>query len=149
MALKSDKSYETIVAFVDAVVTVRQAIKHYFLNRLKELHGSEITYEMFQVLVVLWRKHEVNQQEVANAVQKGKASLSPLIDKLVKIKLVTRSEDASDRRNKIITLTSAGRQYEKKFEPMMHEFYEKLQGNSGIAKIREETAFLMMISNRI
>src|ERR1700723_181319 len=112
---RNQKEDDAIVEFVDAVITVRQAIKQLAQQKIKDLHDREITYEMLQVLIVLWKKHQVNQQEIANRVQKNKASLTPLIDSLVKKKLIIRSEDPGDRRNKIISLTRTGQQYKKKF----------------------------------
>ncbi|MGG5905596.1 MarR family transcriptional regulator, partial [Sphingobacterium daejeonense] len=46
-----------------------------------------------QVLAVLWREHELNQQDIAEAVQKSKASVTPLIDNLCKRDLVQRIPD--------------------------------------------------------
>jgi len=113
--MKDTANIKVMSGFVDAIITARQSIKSFLLPRIKELNGHELTYEMFQVLHVLWSKSEVNQQEIANRVQKSKASLTPLIDNLAKLKLVTRTEDAADRRNKIISLTTEGRLYQKKF----------------------------------
>lgn len=147
--MKDTVNIQSMSALVDAVITARQSIKSFLLPRIKELNGHEITYEMFQVLNVLWRKSEVNQQEIANAVQKSKASLTPLIDNLSKLKLVTRTEDASDRRNKIISLTTEGRLYQKKFEPLLHEFYLTFKGDIPLEKLQEITALLMQVSNNI
>ncbi|MDV6167001.1 MarR family winged helix-turn-helix transcriptional regulator [Flavobacterium sp. DG1-102-2] len=119
------------------------------MPRIKELHGHEISYEMFQVIYVLWRKNEVNQQEIANAVQKGKASITPLIDNLCRIKLVTRTEDINDRRNKIISLTPEGKLYKQKFDPLMKEFYNIFQGDIPDGKIREVMAILLQASNNL
>jgi len=135
--------------FVDAVITARQSIKSFLMPRIKELHGHEISYEMFQVIYVLWRKNEVNQQEIANAVQKGKASITPLIDNLCRIKLVTRTEDINDRRNKIISLTPEGKLYKQKFDPLMKEFYNIFQGDIPDEKIREVMAILLQASNNL
>ena len=135
--------------FVDAIITARQSIKSFIQPRIKEAYGHEISYEMFQVLNVLWRKNEVNQQEIANTVQKGKASLTPLIDNLVKIKLVTRTEDAADRRNKIIALTAEGKLYKQKFDPMLNEFYTLYKGNLSDEKIQELTALLLNVSHNV
>lgn len=134
--------------FVDAVITARQAIKQYIVQKVKETN-SEISYEMFQVLVVLWKKGDVNQQEIANAVQKGKASLTPLLDNLTKVNLVTRTEDPADRRNKIISLTDEGRLCQKMFEPMMNEFYRVFNGDIPVEKIQEITGLLLKMSQHL
>ena len=143
---KNQKKGDAIIEFVDAVITVRQAIKQLAQQKIKDLHDREITYEMLQVLIVLWKKNQVNQQEVANTVQKNKASLTPLIDNLVKKKLVTRSEDPDDRRNKIISLTRTGKQYKKKFAPMMTELYSLIKGSIPDEKLQQTTTILLTAS---
>jgi len=143
---RNQKEDEVIVEFVDAVITMRQAIKQLAQQKIKDLHDREITYEMLQVLIVLWKKHQVNQQEIANRVQKNKASLTPLIDSLVKKKLIIRSEDPGDRRNKIISLTRTGQQYKKKFAPMMTELYALIKGSIPDEKLQQTTAILLTIS---
>jgi MarR family transcriptional regulator, organic hydroperoxide resistance regulator len=143
---KNKKESGTIIEFVDAVINVRQAFKQLAQQKIKDLHDREITYEMLQVLLVLWKRNQVNQQEVANTVQKNKASLTPLIDNLVKKKLVTRSEDPGDRRNKIISLTPTGKQYKKKFAPMMTELYAIIKGDIPDEKLQQTTAILLTAS---
>jgi DNA-binding MarR family transcriptional regulator len=147
--MKKQKDHEAISEFVDAVINVRQAMKQLAQQKIKERHDREMTYEMFQVMMVLWKKHQVNQQEVANAVQKNKASLTPLIDNLVKINLVTRSEDPDDRRNKIISLTKKGKEYKRKFAPMITEIYTIVKGNMPDEKLREITGLLLTVSGNI
>jgi DNA-binding MarR family transcriptional regulator len=146
---KKKKDNDAVSGFVDAVITVRQAIKQLAQQKIREWHDRELTYEMLQVMMVLWRKHQVNQQEVANTVQKNKASLTPLIDKLVKIKLVTRSEDPNDRRNKIISLTSKGKEYKKKFSPMISEIYDLIKGDLSDEKLKEVSGVLLTLSEKI
>jgi DNA-binding MarR family transcriptional regulator len=135
--------------FVDALINVRQTIKQLAQQKLRELHDREITYEMLQVLVVLWKKHQINQQEVANAIQKHKASLTPLLDSLVKMGLVTRGEDPIDRRNKIITLTPKGKDYKKKFSPMINDIYRVVKGNIPDHRLEEVTCLLLTIKENI
>jgi DNA-binding MarR family transcriptional regulator len=134
---------------IDAVISTRQSIKTFLQPRIKEIYGNDISYEMFQVLNVLWRKGEQNQQDIANAVQKGKASLTPLIDNLVKNGLVVRTEDISDRRNKIISLTEKGEFYKHEFEPLLQDFYERFKADRPDEKIKELTLLLLLINNNL
>ncbi len=143
---KMQQEGDAIIEFVDALINARQAIKQLAQQKIKDLHDREISYEMLQVLIVLWKKHQVNQQEIANRVQKNKASLTPLIDSLVTKKLVTRATDPADRRNKIISLTSTGKQYKKKFAPMMTEIYALMKGGIPDEKLRETTSVLLTAS---
>jgi DNA-binding MarR family transcriptional regulator len=146
---KNKKDSEAIVEFVDAVINARHTIKQLAQQKIKDLHDRELSYEMLQVLLVLWKKNQVNQQEVADTIQKSKASLTPLIDKLVKKKLVTRSEDPADRRNKIISLTRTGKEYRKKFAPMMTDIYALIKGKIADEKLKEATGLLLAVSENI
>lgn len=133
---------------IDEIIAARQAIKSYFQRRIKQL-DKDVSYEMFQVLNVLWRNNEVNQQEIANAVQKGKASVTPLIDNLVRLNLVTRIEDNNDRRNKIIALTPEGIAFQKKFDPVIDEFCEIFSAGLEEATVRHLTAMLSKMARTV
>lgn len=146
--MENQTTNETMSLFVDAVITARQSVKHYFQQKIKETH-EQVSYEMLQVLSVLWKKQQCNQQEIANTIQKGKASLTPLIDNLARINLVIRTEDSADRRNRIISLTEEGKLYKKKFEPMMNAFYASFNANLSEEKIKEITGLLLKMSRNL
>src|ERR1043166_8269350 len=94
---------DILSAFTSAMVMAQSEFKVFIRNKLKA-SSIDLTFEMLQVLLLLWKKDDVNQQELANLLHKDKASLTYLIDNLSKRKLVRRSEDPDDRRNKRITL---------------------------------------------
>ncbi len=113
---------------IDAILNIRIAMKQYVQRRIRE-DKLDLTYEMVQVLAVLWRKGEINQQEIADHVQKNKASLTSLLDNLAKRNLIIRNEHPADRRNKIISLTESGKEYEKQLKPLLNDFYQVLTRN--------------------
>lgn len=121
---------------IDSILNVRLGMKQFIQRKVRE-HGIDLTYEMLQVLTVLWRKGKMNQQDIADNIQKNKASLTSLLDNLEKRGLVMRSEDPSDRRNKIISLTPLGLQYRVQFQPIFNEFYETLSKDVSKEKLRE------------
>jgi DNA-binding MarR family transcriptional regulator len=137
-----------MMPFVDELIAARRAIKSYIQKQINMVDPN-VSYEMFQVLHVLWAKNEYNQQEIANAIQKGKASLTPLIDNLSKLELVTRTEDTVDRRNKIIALTGKGRDFQKTFEPVLIEFCNSFNANIPEHTIRELTGTLSKMTKEI
>lgn len=126
---------------IDAILNIRIAMKQYVQRRIRE-DKLDLTYEMVQVLAVLWRKGEINQQEIADRVQKNKASLTSLLDNLAKRNLIIRNEDPADRRNKIISLTGSGKEYEKQLEPLLNEFYHTLTKNLPQNDMKKITGFL-------
>ena len=126
---------------IDAILNIRIAMKQYVQRRIRD-DKLDLTYEMVQVLAVLWRKGEINQQEIADRVQKNKASLTSLLDNLAKRNLIIRNEDPSDRRNKIISLTDSGKEYKKQLEPLLNGFYETLTKDLPRQEMNKITGFL-------
>ncbi len=122
------------------VIALRAGIKQFYYQKIKELN-LDITYEMMQVMAVLWRKTEVNQQDIAEAVQKSKASITPLIDNLCKRGLVTRISDPSDRRNNKIELTEKGFLFQETMAPVQDELFQrisKVSSKEEIIHLREQ-----------
>lgn len=128
-------------AMIEAILNIRIAMKQYVQRRIRE-DNLDLTYEMVQVLVVLWRKGEMNQQEIADRVQKNKASLTSLLDNLAKRNLIIRNEDRTDRRNKIISLTDSGKEFEQQLEPLLDGFYQTLTKDLAQNDMKKITGFL-------
>lgn len=74
----------------------------------------EITPEQWTVLLYLWEKDGVTQQELCNATSKDKPSMTRLIDNMERLNLVVRISDKKDRRINLIHLTKNGRELEEK-----------------------------------
>lgn len=108
--------------FMFQMYRVLSEIRASMRRELRE-NNIAITTEMLQVLIQLWRKEGVNQQELAHLLHKDKASLTYLIDNLTKRGLVIREEDERDRRNKIITLTKKGIELEAVVSPLITRIY--------------------------
>ena len=74
----------------------------------------EITPEQWTVLLYLWEKDGVTQQELCNATFKDKPSMTRLIDNMERQHLVIRVPDKRDRRTNKIHLTENGKKLEEK-----------------------------------
>jgi DNA-binding MarR family transcriptional regulator len=84
------------------------------LSRNFRQNGVEITPEQWTVLLFLWEKDGVTQQELCNATYKDKPSMTRLIDNMERLHLVVRISDKKDRRTNLIHLTKTGRDLEEK-----------------------------------
>lgn len=115
-------SPESLAAFSEAIMLTGSAFRCYLRQRFKECN-IDLTTEMMQVLRYLWRHDCVNQQQIADAVNRDKASLTSMLDNMVRRELVTRGEDSQDRRNKRIVLTDKGRALEHEVVPIIREMY--------------------------
>ena len=84
------------------------------LYRNFRLNGIDISPEQWTILLSLWEKDGVTQQELCNATFKDKPSMTRLIDNMERQHLVVRISDKRDRRTNLVHLTKTGRELEGK-----------------------------------
>lgn len=109
--------------FIQISVQTQQEYKSYLRRRLKE-KDIDLSFETFQVLMILWDQDGVNQQVLADCLHKDKATLTYLLDSLCKKSFVRRKEDPNDRRNKLIFLTKKGTELQERVLPLMKNLLE-------------------------
>lgn len=95
-----------------AIKTYRQ----YAQNRLKE-NGFTITIDQWLVLKAITDNPELTQTDLADIVFKDKASVTRIIDLLVKNKYLSRSAHKESRRRVNLTVTAKGTKIIKDIMP--------------------------------
>lgn len=148
MIPEKDPQYHQYNELVYLIYSVRDGMRKYFYHRLQK-QELDITFEMMELLGVLFVKDGQNQQEIANTLKKNKASITPLIDNLMIRNLVIRQADTTDRRNKLIYLTAEGEGYRKEIYRMLADFYEKLKEQLGIQELTDAVVVLKKINQLI
>jgi DNA-binding MarR family transcriptional regulator len=143
-----DNKNDTVAAYISSMAQVFLAFKLFIRNKLKE-NNIDLTFEMQQVLIVLSKKEGINQQELANLLQKDKASMTFLIDNLSKRRLVQRTEDPDDRRNKIITLTTDGTRLCQVLLPWIEELYTMAGKNISTQLFKDSVALSQKVKANI
>lgn len=91
---------------------VSAAINRKLLRNFRD-NELDITPEQWTVLLFLWERDGVSQQELCNATFKDKPSMTRLIDHMEKQGLVVRIASRDDRRANLIYLTRQGRDLEE------------------------------------
>ena len=91
-----------------------------FVPFLKKL---DVTYPQYLVLVVLWECNEMSVGELAAALLMDLGSLSPMLKRMEKKGLVTRSRDPNDERRVVISLSRSGHTLRERTKQMLGEFY--------------------------
>jgi len=71
--------------------------------------GHDVTSEQWRILKCLRNKDGQIQQDLADAVNKDKTSITRIIDSMEKRNLVVRIHDKHDRRQNLIYLTNKGK----------------------------------------
>ena len=99
------------------------------LHRNFRQEGVDISPEQWTILLSLWEKDGVTQQDLCNATFKDKPSMTRLIDNMEKQHLVVRISDKKDKRTNLVYLTKTGRELESQsFKIAISTVHEALQG---------------------
>jgi DNA-binding MarR family transcriptional regulator len=121
--MKTKTKAELSLELGRSMAELRTHLRQFIQVKLKE-QGINLTFEMLEVLGVLWRKDGVNQQEIADLTLRDKSSMTYLLDNLVKRKMIKRVEDENDRRSKLVFLTKEGNDLKEQLNPWVAEIYE-------------------------
>ena len=121
--MKTGKFHEKKGVGFHANRTGRLMAKH--LSNVFLAEGVALNGDQLPVLLHLWMKDGLNQQEIACVIFRDKATIARHIDHLEKENLVLRVPDESDKRNKKIYLTHKGKELESKVMPMAFQLKEK------------------------
>lgn len=103
--------------------TGRLMAKH--LTRIFHDKGVTLNGDQWPILVHLWFKDGMNQQEIADAIFRDKATVARNMHGLEKENLVVRVPDESDKRNNKIYLTHKGKELESKVLPVAFQLKKK------------------------
>jgi DNA-binding MarR family transcriptional regulator len=69
-----------------------------------------LTMAQFSAMIHIFRKGGCGVSDIGSDLGVTNSAASQMLERLVQLKLITRSEDPSDRRVKLIVLTDKGRQ---------------------------------------
>jgi DNA-binding MarR family transcriptional regulator len=128
-----DNTYEKIIDTSIAYLigrTSRSIIKR--LTKKFVDAGFEVSYEQWSLLVHLYRKDGLTQQELSKLAVKDKAAITRLINALEKKNIVLRIPDKVDKRNKLIYLTHRAKGLRHDLIGVVEELLE--EAKKGISK---------------
>jgi MarR family transcriptional regulator, transcriptional regulator for hemolysin len=104
--------------------------------------GIAITLDQWQVLKTLQDNPDITHQEIADRVFKDLASVTRIIDRLVRKGAVRRTPHSEDRRRWALTLTRTGCQSIRAVEPIVRA--SRRQALRGIAPAAISRAHAML-----
>lgn len=90
----------------------------YSQKKLKE-NGYKITVDQWLIIKVLMENPGISQQDIAEKVFKDNASVTRIIELLVKSKYLHRKVNPKDRRTSILTVTCEGRDIIEKVQSLV------------------------------
>jgi len=141
MAVKSENIPELALELGRAMNEMKSRLRQQIQAKISE-YDPDLSFELLEIIGLLWRQDGINQQEIADIVSKDKSSVTYLINSLVKRGLVKRVENKNDRRNKQIFLTPMGKQKRKTIFPWVLDLYQQAAGDIGEEEIKNAISLI-------
>ena len=95
---------------IRAVLAAQNRLQCVFAAQKQEWAKLDLTMGQLKAIMILAGNQRVTISQLADMLKIGKPSASILVDRLVHLNHVRRTEDENDRRNTILTLTDEGSQ---------------------------------------
>lgn len=95
-----------------------------FINR--SLSGTDISSSEYYILMYLFNKDNVSQDEISLHYAINKGSISKTINSLVKKNYVTKNENPKNRRENITSLTVKGKETFRKHKAILDKWHNSL-----------------------
>lgn len=142
---------ELVAEFCQLILELRYRLRKIFQVKLKEA-GIDISFEVLEIMKVLLKRDGMIQQELADVLFKDKSNMTYLIDNMVKAGWVTRNEDESNKRIKLIFLTDLSRDLNLRLAPLAKDCFlalakdvEEYQVKSGIEILTKMNTSLLEV----
>lgn len=117
------------------------------LNNAFQQSGVTITTDQWVVLKCLSQEDGISQSELADRVDKDKASITRILDIMQKNGLIKRCDDESDRRSYCIYLTEAGERTEKKLKSVVQTTGQEIFRNLDSEEMKELRRLLLKVAD--
>lgn len=102
---------------------IDKAIRTYRMYAMKKIRekGYKITIDQWLIIKSILENPKITQQELAKNVFKDNASVTRIIDLLVKSNYLNRKVDSNDRRKSILSVTKEGEDIIRKVQDLILE----------------------------
>lgn len=102
---------------------IDKAIRTYRMYAMKKIRekGYKITIDQWLIIKSILENPEITQQELAKNVFKDNASVTRIIDLMVKSNYLNRKVDTNDRRKSILSVTKEGKDIIEKVQDLILE----------------------------
>ena len=100
------------------------------IKRLNSKYGQcgyDLNTDLSMILHFLGRAESLSQQQLADAMDKHKGTLSPQLDALENLGLINRCPGQRDRRQKLISLTPQGDRMRRTLAPIDQHYVRQAQ----------------------
>ncbi|TCB47706.1 MarR family transcriptional regulator [Acinetobacter sp. ANC 4779] len=91
------------------------------------LEPLELTYPQYLVMLVLWEKDSISVGDLGQILHLDSGTLTPLLKRMEKSEIISRSRDPKDERRVLISLKEKGRQLRASAEKIPKELSQSIK----------------------
>ena len=103
----------------------------------RKLGLHNITFAQMRIIWILTNQSNLSMSQLADIIGVSRATISSIVDRLVKSKFVSRIEDEKDRRITRLCLSSSGKKFIQTQNRLRRKRLAKLLGNLSLKKQKE------------
>ncbi len=115
----------------------------------EDLDMLEITYPQYLVLLVLWEKDGITVNEISEKLVLNTNTVTPLLKRMEKVSLITRTSSPDDLRKVVVRLTESGIKMREKAAQIPFNLMTKLNLQSSEITMEEVTALKSTLNKLI
>jgi DNA-binding MarR family transcriptional regulator len=143
--MRLEQKAERMGELCQSIIEFRYKLRRMFAQKLKDA-GIDISFEVLEIMRILMKQENVNQQDLADMLFKDKSNLTYLIDNMVKAGWAVRQEDVKDRRNKLIKLTDKAWRLQEQLAPLSTNSFLDLAKNLNDEEVESGIKLLTMMN---
>lgn len=127
---------------------IDKAIRSYrnFAQRQLKLHGFNITVDQWLIIKAILENPGITQNEISDLVFKDNASVTRMIELLVKSEFITRTVHSADRRKTNLEVTVSGKEMIEKVQKLIENNRDVALENVSKSELETMNAALIKIS---
>lgn len=144
--MKEPQSFEDNVIYLIGEIT---RLAHRRVTAIFNENNFDVTVEQFGLLALLWYQEGINQQTIANQLNRDKTTITRIVENMIKKSLIVKIPDQLDKRNKLIYLTDKGRSLQKNMIESTGVVYMEALKNISNANIKATTKALQTMKNNL
>ncbi len=116
---------------------IREKANKFIVARLEEEGITGIVPSHGDIMAVLFKYEKCTMKEIGEMINRTKATITVLVDKLISLGLIKKEKSPNDNRVTFVSLTEKGKQFKPIFETISKEINNILYNN--LTKEESET----------
>lgn len=130
---------------ISLISKIREKVNRFIVAEMAKRGIEGIGTSHGDIIYALFKKPRMTMADISKRIHKDKSTVTALVDKLVRLGIVTKERDGEDTRVVYVALTGKGMELEPIFESISQEMLDLFYSNIS----EEEQKALLNVLNKI